>query len=154
MAMANSLEIRLPYLDYRIIEFMAKVPPTWKILGLNEKHILKKSFKPYLPKSITTRTKHPYRAPIQQSLFGDSSPEYLKDLLSETNLRDTGLFNENKVSLLLKKVQAGKSTSEVDGMALAGILSTMLIHYQFISNFSPAAPKNIKFNICVDKRNA
>ena len=44
VAMANSIEIRLPFLDTRIVDFMARVPSKWKLLGLNEKHILKKSF--------------------------------------------------------------------------------------------------------------
>ena len=46
MAMAHSVEIRPPYLDFRIIDFMSHVSPRWKILGLDEKHILKKTFGP------------------------------------------------------------------------------------------------------------
>ena len=49
---------------------MSRVPPQWKILGLDEKHILKKAFRDVLPPSITGRTKHPYRAPIQQAFAG------------------------------------------------------------------------------------
>ena len=66
--MAHSLEIRVPFLDHRLIEFMAKVPPIWKIMGINEKYLLKKFFRGILPETIVGRTKHPYRAPIQQSL--------------------------------------------------------------------------------------
>ncbi|HBZ57450.1 MAG TPA: asparagine synthase (glutamine-hydrolyzing), partial [Syntrophobacteraceae bacterium] len=51
VAMAHSVEIRLPYLDYRLIEFMGRVPPKWKMPGLNEKFLLKKTFKGDLPKS-------------------------------------------------------------------------------------------------------
>jgi len=43
MAMAHGVEIRPPYLDHRIVDLMSAVPPIWKILGLDEKHILKKT---------------------------------------------------------------------------------------------------------------
>ncbi|MGQ9847563.1 MAG: asparagine synthase (glutamine-hydrolyzing), partial [Bacteroidales bacterium] len=67
MAMGNSVEIRVPYLDHRLIDFMATVPSAYKIFGLNEKYILKKVFKDYLPKEILYRAKNPYRAPIRNS---------------------------------------------------------------------------------------
>ena len=152
VAMAHSLEIRLPYLDYRIIDFMAKVPPVWKILGLNEKHILKKSFKKILPESITARTKHPYRAPIQQSLFNKNMPDYVREMLSEEMVKKAGYFDSNKVSMLFKKIESGKSISEVDGMACAGILSTMLVYSQFIDNFPNENAKPVSLNVFVDKR--
>lgn len=47
MAMGNSVEIRVPYLDHRLIEFMSTVPAKYKMYGLNEKFILKKVFKDY-----------------------------------------------------------------------------------------------------------
>ena len=49
MAMANSVELRVPYLDHRIIEYMATVPSRFKIRGLNEKYLLKKVFNDLLP---------------------------------------------------------------------------------------------------------
>ncbi|MGD8786255.1 MAG: asparagine synthase (glutamine-hydrolyzing), partial [Phycisphaerales bacterium] len=61
VAMAHSVEIRLPYLDPRVMEFMGRVPAKWKIMALSEKHILKKAFQNILPKEIVRRPKHPYR---------------------------------------------------------------------------------------------
>lgn len=152
VAMAHSLEIRVPYLDYRIIDFMAKVPPTWKILGLSEKHILKKAFKGILPESITSRTKHPYRAPIQQSLFCKEMPDYVGEMLSENAVKKAGLFDPGKVSLLYKKVESGKSISETEGMAVAGILSTMLVYSQFIDNWSHGTATPVSPSVFVDRR--
>ena len=59
MAMANSVELRVPYLDHRIIEYMASVPSNLKIRGLNEKYLLKKMYKNILPKEIVYRAKNP-----------------------------------------------------------------------------------------------
>ena len=87
MAMAHSVEIRLPYLDHRIIDFMAKVPSKWKILGLKEKYVLKKSFKGILPEEIVSRSKHPYRAPIKESLLNQNTSEYIREMLSEEAIK-------------------------------------------------------------------
>jgi len=152
VAMAHSVEIRLPFLDFRVIDFMARIPSKWKILGLNEKHILKKSFEGILPEEITCRPKNPYRAPIKQSLMNEKTAEYTKDALSEKSLKKAGLFDAKKVTRLLQKAQKLDELSEIDSMALVGILSSQIIHNQFVQDF-PARPGNtISLNLIVDRR--
>ena len=153
IAMAHSLEIRVPFLDHRLIEFMAKVPPFWKIMGINEKHLLKKYFRGILPETIVRRTKHPYRAPIQQSLCGDSASDNIKTYLSENALKRSVLFDPEKVKRLTNKMYLNKTLSEGDSMALAGIYSSQLLHSQYIDNWHVVLNKNIKPNIFIDKRN-
>ncbi|MEK7996150.1 MAG: asparagine synthase C-terminal domain-containing protein, partial [Planctomycetota bacterium] len=154
VAMAHSVEIRLPYLDFRVIDFMARVPSKWKILGLTEKYILKKSFKGLLPDEITSRPKHPYRAPIKQSLLNDKTAAYTQEMLSETSLKKVGLFDADKVTRLLRKLQTPSAPSEVDSMALVGVLSCQIVHRQFVEEFPwkgvrPACP-----DLIVDRRPA
>ncbi|MBE3125992.1 MAG: asparagine synthase C-terminal domain-containing protein, partial [Acidobacteria bacterium] len=152
MAMANSVEIRPPYLDFRIIDFMSRVSPTWKILGLDEKHILKKAFKDVLPPSITGRTKHPYRAPIQKAFIGRLQGAAYRDALSEKKIRETGVFDLDKVGRLFRKLDSGESTSETEGMALSGIISTQLLAEEFVQGRPDAGGKDIKWDVYVDKR--
>jgi asparagine synthase (glutamine-hydrolysing) len=136
MAMAHSVEMRLPYLDYRLIDHMAHVPTRWKILGLKEKYILKKCFQPILPKEIVQRPKHPYRAPIKTSLIKGKANELTQQMLSEQSIRNIGLFDAKKVSRLLKKCDMLDNPGEADNMALAGIFSTQVIHNTFVDSFS------------------
>jgi asparagine synthase (glutamine-hydrolysing) len=152
VAMAHSLEIRVPFLDHRIIEFMARVKPLWKILGMNEKHLLKKAFKGILPETIVKRTKHPYRAPIQQSLCGSQSFDKIHDALSESSLRQCGLFDPVKVKHLLQKLHSAQSVNEVDGMALAGIYSTQLLSKYYIEDWSLPPNDGLKTIMFIDKR--
>lgn len=135
MAMAHSVEIRVPYLDYRIIDFMGRVPARWKINGLEEKYTLKKSFKNILPEQITSRQKHPYRAPILPSLLKANQSGYLQDVLSGEAVQTAGLFDGPKVNRLLKKLRTTSNASEIDSMALVGLLSTQLIYEQFVVHF-------------------
>jgi len=152
MAMANSVEIRPPYLDHRIIDFMARVPPSWKILGLNEKRLLKKAFRDILPTSITRRTKHPYRAPIQSVFIGRLQSESYRDALSERSIRDAGVFDPEKVGRLFRKLEAASSASETEGMAVSGILSTQLLFEQFIRRFARPEASGVRWDVFVDKR--
>jgi asparagine synthase (glutamine-hydrolysing) len=152
MAMAHSVEIRPPYLDVRIIDLMSRVPPQWKILGVDEKRILKKAFKDELPPSITKRTKHPYRAPIQKAFAGRLEAEGTAEALSEKGIREAGVFDPDKVGRLLAKVNAGESTSETEGMALAGILSTQILARDIVRSRPAPAAADLRWDIHVDKR--
>ena len=136
-AMANSLEMRLPFLDYRVIDFADKLPTHWKINGLNEKYILKRSFTGLLPDSIRNRTKQPYRAPISRLFCSETSNEFLDHLLSEEYLKKVGLFNHRKVLKLLEKFRrpARDVENEVQNMGLVGILTTQIVYHQFIDHF-------------------
>jgi len=152
VAMAHSVEIRLPYLDPRIIDFMGRVPAKWKIMGLNEKHLLKKSFQGILPDEITGRSKHPYRAPIKQSLLNEKTAECTQEMLSEKSLTRTGLFDIGKVTKLLRKVQALSNPSEIDNMALMGILSSQFVYHQFIEDFPGKHSNAVSPDLVIDRR--
>jgi asparagine synthase (glutamine-hydrolysing) len=152
VAMAHSVEIRVPFLDFRVIDFMARIPSKWKILGLNEKHILKKSFEKILPKEITSRPKNPYRAPIKQSLLNAATAEYTKESLSVESLKEAGLFDAGKVEKLLQKAQKVDDLSEIDSMALVGILSSQIIYRQFIRDFPSKHSDSVSPALIVDKR--
>lgn len=136
MSMGNSVEGRFPFLDHRVIELCARLPLHYKIKGLNEKYILKECMKPYLPASIVKRTKQPYLAPDGKSFFnGKSEDGYVEELLSEDCIRRYGYFRPDAVRLLANKCRSGKVTGFKDNMALVGILSTQLLHRQFIEDF-------------------
>lgn len=150
-AMAHSVEMRMPFLDYRIIERMSNVDPELKINGLNEKFLLKKVFKDILPEKVLNRDKNPYRAPIKQGILFDKN--LIEKYLSYDSLTEAGLFDAKKVNLLLNKLNKIEKAGEVDNMALIGILSAQIIHHNFIENFSPDYTGMGTFNIVFDLRN-
>jgi asparagine synthase (glutamine-hydrolysing) len=132
MAMAHSLEIRVPYLDHRLVEYMATVPIHRKIPGLHEKALLKQALAPLLPPAITARAKHPYRAPIAAALLAPDAPAYISDLLDRPALHANGIFEPRRVARLLAKLRQDSASSEVDNMALVGILTTQLLANRFL----------------------
>jgi asparagine synthase (glutamine-hydrolysing) len=64
MSMAHSLEVRAPLLDYRVLEFAATLPSSWKIKGGDKKYILKETFGRCLPERILHRRKHGFTVPL------------------------------------------------------------------------------------------
>lgn len=132
VAMANSVEGRYPFLDYRVIEFAATLPPDFKMKGLNEKYILKRIMHNRLPESVLKRPKQAYRAPIAGSFFSPSAKEYTLELLSEKGINNLGIFGFPAVQKLIKKVTSGEMVTEMENMALTGILSTQLLVHQFV----------------------
>ncbi len=135
VAMANSVEGRFPFLDHRVVEFCNRLPTSLKLRGLDEKWLLRQVASKLLPAEIWQRRKRPYRAPIHHCFFSDQPPEYVLDLLSESALRESGQFNPAAVAQLVRKAQSGKPLSELDDMAIAGVLSTQLVYHQFVKTF-------------------
>jgi asparagine synthase (glutamine-hydrolysing) len=67
-------------------------------------------------------------------------PDYVRELLSPERLKVVQLFNPAGVAQLTRKATAGVQLGETDNMALAGILSTQLVHFHFVSNFTSERP--------------
>jgi len=138
VAMANSIEGRVPFLDHRLIEFANALPPHYKLRGLTEKHILKRAVRGEVPELIRTRTKQPYRAPDSASFFHDGRlVDYAAELLSPERIDGAGLFDAGAVAKLVAKCAAGRAIGFGDNMAFVGILSAMLVHDQFVGRHVP-----------------
>ncbi len=141
MAAANAVEGRVPFLDHRVIEFANRLPPHYKLRGLDEKYILKRAFRDLLPENIWNRPKRPYRAPIHRSFFPNGQPlPWVAEVLSPQAIEAAGYFNATAVASLVKKITRFGHLGETDDMTLAGLLSTQLVHQQFIAHFAPLPP--------------
>ena len=69
------------------------------------------------------RSKQAYRAPIASSFFDENAAGFIGEMLSDKSIHDSGIFDPNKVAMLINKIKAQKNVSEIDQMAIAGILS-------------------------------
>jgi len=139
VGMAHSVESRLPYLDYRVVEFAGRLPARLKLRGMKDKYLLRLLGREFLPADVWQRPKRPYRAPIHKSFFGPA-PDYVCELLSPERIRAAGFFEPAAVSRLVAKIAGGAQVSETDDMALAGILSTQLVQHAFVEHFPAARP--------------
>jgi len=134
MAMANSVEGRYPFLDYRVMEFCSALPAKFKLRGLTEKYLLKKLLTGKIPESIIKRTKQPYRAPVKNVFLSGDPPEYVRQMLSESYTRRAGIFNHDSLATVLQRIQKTGTSSEMDDMLLTSVISTHLLYHQFIED--------------------
>ena len=132
MAMANSVEGRYPFLDYRVIEFCNCLPGDFKLHSLDEKFILKQLMKNKIPESILKRSKQAYRAPIRSAFISSKPSEYIREMLTPEAFEKAGIFDFNSISGLLLKIEKTGNSSEVDDMVLASVISTHLLHHFFV----------------------
>jgi asparagine synthase (glutamine-hydrolysing) len=108
MSMASSVEVRVPFLDWELAEWVASnVPPGLKLQGRTTKHILREAMRPLLPPEVLEQKKAGFGAPADYWLANDLR-EMVDDLLSESNLKTRGLFNPASVRLLVEEQRSGR----------------------------------------------
>ncbi len=141
VAMANSVEGRVPFLDHQVIDYCNHLPTRYKIMGLNEKFVLKEAARGLVPDAILERKKQPYRAPDSASFFACAESKALTDeLLSPARLRDAGYFDVDATQKLLAKCRDGRAIGFADNMAFVGIVSTMMLDDLFVHGRGLSAP--------------
>jgi len=106
-SMLNSLEVRVPFLDNEVVEFMARVPAHLKYRGRTSKYILKQLAKKYLPDDIINRPKKGFGIPVAKWIKNELKQEML-DTFDERKIKRQNIFDYSYVDLLFKKHLQGK----------------------------------------------
>lgn len=106
MAMATSVEARVPFLDHRLVEFGVGLSLEQKTLGGMPKYLLKKAVEGIIPDEIIYRRKQGFGVPISNWFRGDLGKIY-RVVLKSSSIRDRGLISVEEALILLEKHQAG-----------------------------------------------
>lgn len=93
MSMSRSLEVRVPFLDHKIVDFAFALPASFKIDSVQQKKILKNAFKSYLPQELYNRKKQGFEVPLLKWFHSDLKSLITDDLLSDTFINEQGIFN-------------------------------------------------------------
>jgi len=104
MSMANSLEVRTPFLDYRVVNFAFSLPVEFKINGQIKKKILQDTFKNELPEELYNRAKHGFEVPLLSWFRNELRSTIENDLLSDTFILEQGIFNLSAIQRLKKQL--------------------------------------------------
>ncbi|MBN9291221.1 MAG: asparagine synthase C-terminal domain-containing protein, partial [Hyphomicrobium denitrificans] len=136
IAMSQSVEMRYPFLDNNVFDFVAGLDPNWKIKGLKEKYLVRRVAEKWLPKSVAWRPKGMFRAPLD-GFFRQQRLPYVDELLSEASLKKTGYFDPEAVALWRTKYTELSSRfyqrSSME-LGLVAVLATQLWHQTFIDS--------------------
>ena len=105
-SMANSLEVRAPFLDPQLVELIARMPSNLKLRGLKTKVVLRRAVAPLLPRETVTRPKKGFGIPVARWLRDDLR-DSVAESLSPERLRSQGLFDSRAVARLLTEHNSG-----------------------------------------------
>ena len=117
MGMATSLEIRVPFLDNRVVDFVRRCPSHYRMRGFTLKRLLKASLKGVVPEFVLARSKRGFGGPMGAWLKSDLRP-LVSQLLDPGRLRQGGLLNPDSVSHILAAHDAGQEDYTEAIMAL------------------------------------
>ncbi len=110
MSMASSVEVRVPFLDRELAEFVAwNVPPKLKLKGFlrpTTKYIFRRAMQDILPREVLQQPKAGFAAPVDYWLANDLR-EMVDDLLSESRVRERGLFRPQAIRALVEQHRSG-----------------------------------------------
>src|SRR6266404_309724 len=101
-SMAFGVEVRVPYIDNEVVDFLATVPPQLKMRGTVRKYLLKQALRGLVPDHILNRKKAGFGAPIRTWIVSDLK-EMIADLLCEANIRKRGFFDPAYVRRLIRE---------------------------------------------------
>jgi asparagine synthase (glutamine-hydrolysing) len=113
MSMANALEVRTPFLDFRIVEFGFSLPDHYKIDKNNRKKILKDTFRNELPKEIYRRGKHGFEVPLYKWFTGELSDYLNTTVFNQSLIEDQGILNWNSVAHIKEQLYSSNPKDSV-----------------------------------------
>jgi len=106
-SMAHSLEVRTPFLDYELVEWVASLPSAIKLKGGEGKHILKRSLEPLLPREVLYRNKMGFAVPLDV-WFRGSLRDHIAETVRGRRLAESGLFNPATLARIVADHQSGR----------------------------------------------
>jgi asparagine synthase (glutamine-hydrolysing) len=107
MSMLHALEVRVPFLDHKLLEFCATIPPEMKMRWFTKKYLLKKATRSMLPKEVINHRKQGFVGPMTQWLKTDLKG-YVQETLTRKNLDRHGYLNFETVKRVLDEHFSGK----------------------------------------------
>src|SRR5437763_1002121 len=120
MSMAHGLEIRCPYTDHKLIEFLARVPWQSKLRGNRTKRLLRLAAQDWLPESVLKRGKMGLNPPMGVWLRGHLRP-LLSEYVSPDQVRRRGYFNPEAVTELIRDLMTGRRDYSLHLWALISV---------------------------------
>jgi len=107
LSMHHGLEVRVPFIDHKFLEFCATIPVNIRMKGLQKKYLLKKAARPILPKEVIEHRKQGFIGPMAMWLKKDLK-DYVVETLTEKNLGKHDLLNSRTVSRVIDEHLSGK----------------------------------------------
>lgn len=139
MTMANSIELRVPFLDHVLLEFAASLPENHKVRGLSTKYIAKRALSSRIPEPILKRPKAGFPVPFGSWLQTDLR-DFVHDVLLDRTTIERGYFNASGIEALLRQ----NATSGLYAKEVLSLLTLELWHRAFLGSAAGVMPEPVR----------
>lgn len=130
MSMLHALEVRVPFIDHKLLEFCATIPPEMKMKWFQKKYLLKKAMRPLLPGDVLDHRKQGFVGPMAQWLKKDLK-QFTIETLSKQNVESVGVFQYKEVASILDEHFSGR---EIHDTLIWAMLIFQRWHQLYIQN--------------------
>lgn len=139
MTMANSIELRVPLLDHKVLEFAASLPSDFKVRGTSQKHVLKRALQDRIPKEVLDRKKAGFPVPYK-SWIGNELHTTVGDVLNDRTTTNRGYFERGAVTNILdENGRSGHYSKEVFSLLVLELWHRAFVDKRPNDNRVPAA---------------
>ena len=140
LSMSHNVEARVPFMDHKLVEFAAEIPPQLKLNGMDEKYLLKKIMHEHLPQHPQQYKKRAFYTPIKEWFFTEGKIQSLSSFLSEEAIERCGMFDSEGVNDMCNeiiKMEAPKTYDEYFALmklewGLMVVLTVQILHWLFV----------------------
>jgi len=139
ISMSHSLEVRVPFLDHRLVEYAAAIPPELKLKGFKKKYLLKKAVAGLIPQEVITHKKQGFVGPMSKWLQNDLK-EYVLKKLSPESLASHGLLNPVAVKTILDEHFAARENNDT-------LIWSMLVFQRWFELYMDGAGARVPLTI-------
>ena len=106
MSMANSLEVRVPFLDHRVVALAFQMEQDMKIKGNQRKIVLREAFRDYLPEELYSRPKHGFEVPLLDWFRKELSSELDQFVFNQQLIESQGIFEWKQIARIKKQLHS------------------------------------------------
>lgn len=140
LSMSHNVEARVPFMDHRLVEFAAEIPPLLKLNGMDEKYLLKKIMAEHLPQHPQRYKKRAFYTPIKEWFFTEEKFKALDSFLSEDAINKCGMFDNEGVKQMCEEIINMGAPSTYDEYytlmklewGLMIVLTVQILHWLFV----------------------
>ena len=145
LSMAHSVEARVPFIDHKLVELAAQIPPWLKLNGMDEKYILKKIMSEHMPEHPQQFKKRAFYTPIKEWFFTEEKILEIQSYISNASIDNVGIFSSKAVSKMTEEIIALAPPKTYDDYyslmklewGLMVVLTVQILHWLFVEKNAP-----------------
>ena len=140
LSMSHSVEARVPFMDHKLVEFAAEIPPHLKLNGMDEKYLLKKIMAEHMPQHPQHFKKRAFYTPIKEWFFTEEKIKTIEKFISDEPLEKCGMFDKKEVKGMCDEITRLGTPQTYDEYyslmklewGLMVVLTVQILHWLFV----------------------